>query len=96
VQIAAILMEGTNLVKFKTSVYLCLRDGIVSHACCAFAVHVNVAEVGPSTWVRAFAGQTFGAVLDLGLLVAAEVDGKYYFAHVELLDLRTSFWGVVV
>jgi hypothetical protein len=84
-------MVGTKLVGLKTSVYLCLCDGIVSHACCAFAVHVNVAEVGPSTWVRAFAGQTFGAVLDPGLLVVAEVGGKYYFAHVELLDLRIIF-----
>ncbi len=74
-------MQRIPLIDVKPRPNLCCDDGIVVHAISAFLLFPRVPEIGASTGVGAFAGEAFGAVLDLYVAMPAEVVGVQYPAH---------------
>lgn len=69
---------------------LCLDPdkGIMIDAMPAFALFPFVPEIGASAGIGAFGGQAFGAVLDVYLTMAAEVDCVQDLAHRQISWLR--------
>ena len=64
-QITALVMQRTMLMRYQTSLLLCAGNGILLVACSTLVLLTLVPEVRSSTGVCAFSGQSFGAVLDV-------------------------------